>query len=79
MDPVDAAIEAAQPQPVRLRQLQVTIASTGRPFVLAIPEDISEAELFEIVGWLAHDLRIALGQQRTPASRIVVPGGVRLT
>jgi hypothetical protein len=79
MDPVDAAIEAAQPQPVRLRQVQVTIASSGRPFVLAIPEDLSEAELFEIVGWMSNDLRIGLAQQRSPASRIVVPGGVRLT
>jgi len=78
-DAVDAAIAAA-PQPVAMRQIQVTISSTGRPAVLAIPADASEAELVELAGWLLVNVIPAFRAEREKgaASRLVVPNGVRL-
>lgn len=76
MDPVDEAIAAAaaQPRTFQMQQHSVTIASTGRPFVMAVPVDVTEAELLEIVGWVGRDLRLALQQrQRTTRPRIVIP------
>ena len=35
-----------------LLQLGVTIASTGRTVMLAVPTDLSAAELLEFVSWL---------------------------
>lgn len=78
MDPVDQAIAAAaEMQPITLEQRELTIASTGRPFVLAFPPDMTEAELFEVVGWMANNLRIHLAQRRqsAPAARLVLPTG----
>lgn len=79
MDPIDAAIAAAeQPQPIPMVQRQLTITTTGRPFVLAHPEDLTEGELFEVIGWMATALRgeLAKRHQRSPAARILVPSGV---
>lgn len=79
MDPVDAAIAAAaDQQPITLEQREVTIASTGRPVVIAFPPDMTEAELFELVGWMANPLRMELHRRRvtklgTRTPRLVLP------
>ena len=73
MDPIDDAIEAAASQPQQHTLVQVgpiTIASTGRPFVLSLPEHMTEAELFEVIGWMATGLRAAIvkeQEQRRPS------------
>ena len=76
-DPVDEAITAAeQPRPIDMAQRQVTISSTGRPFVFLHPVDMTEAELFEVVGWLSTGFRAELEQrrkQRDPVARLWVP------
>ena len=81
MDPVDEAIAAAaaQPQQHTLVQLgPITIASTNRPFVISLPEHLTEAELFEIIGWMATSLRSAVvkeQEQRQP-SLVLVRGAL---
>ena len=74
MDPIAAAI-AAVDKPVLLRQIQITIGSTGRPAVLAIPADASDAEIAELAGWMLTSLLSQLRKERQkgPASRILVP------
>ena len=75
-DPVDAAIAAAsEPPPVRLAQVQVTIASTGRPAVIAIPDDATDAEIAELCGWMLTTLMGSLRERRTTAAsgRILLP------
>lgn len=76
-DAVDQAIASAeQPQPIDMAQRQLTISSTRRPFVFLHPVDMSEAELFEVVGWLSTAFRAELEQrrkQRDPTSRLWVP------
>jgi len=71
-DPIDAAIAAVEQQ-VTMRQWQVTITSTGRPGIVVLPTDVSDAELAEFAGWL---LTYVLGSYRAervkgPASRII--------
>lgn len=75
LDPVDAAIAAAaEPEPVRMTQLQVTISSTGRPAAVLVPDDATDAELAELAGWLLTQVLMAFRQKRqAPASRIILP------
>lgn len=76
VDAIDAAISAAdEPAPVVMTQLQVTISSTGRPAVVAIPEDATDAEIAEFAGWILTSVLMAFRQKRAaaPASRIIVP------
>jgi hypothetical protein len=73
-DPIDKAVEAVDQPVQRMEQTTVTISSTGRQVVLALPVDMTEAELFEFVGWASTNLRVALGQRRQGAgSRLIVP------
>lgn len=73
MDPIDEAIKAAAEQPQQHTLVQIgpiTIASTGRPVVISIPEHMTEAELFELIGWMATGLRAAVlkdQEQRHPS------------
>lgn len=75
VDAVAQAIEATE-QSVAMAQRQLTISSTGRPFVFLHPVDMSESEVFEVVGWLATAFRAEQEQrrkQRDPAARLWVP------
>lgn len=75
-DRIDAAIAAAdEPEPVALVQLEVTISSTGRPAVLALPNDATDGEIAELAGWLLTSVLQGFRQKRAaaPASRIIVP------
>ncbi len=77
-DPIAAAIEATeQPAAVQMSQFQVTIASTGRPFVVIVPTDMTDSELAEASGWMLTDLLRGLRNERakTPVGRILVPSG----
>lgn len=77
MDPVDKAIAAAsEQQAITLEQHEVRIASTGRVVVLAFPPDMTEAELFEVVGWMANPLRMELQRRAMAQSgrpRLLLP------
>lgn len=77
VDAVAQAIEATeQATPVAMAQRQLTISSTGRPFVFLHPVDMSESEVFEVVGWLATAFRAEQEQrrkQRDPVARLWVP------
>lgn len=74
-DPIDHAIAAAEkPVQIRMMRIPVTIASTKRPAVVELPADISDAELLELIGWLAAVVAPQLRAQReSPRSRILVP------
>lgn len=75
-DPIDAAIAAASAPPlVTMRELRVTIASTGRPAIIAIPADASDGELAELAGWMLTQVLGALRAERAkgPRPRILVP------
>lgn len=66
----------AKPPAVAIEQINLTIASTGRPFMLGIPTGMTESELLEVIGWLGTDLRRHLIAQRaqTAGGRILLPG-----
>jgi hypothetical protein len=54
-DKIDAAI-AAQPghrTPPPMLQFNAVISSTGRPAALVLPEDATDAEILEVMGWIA--------------------------
>jgi hypothetical protein len=65
-----------QPPPpsrfVVLKQITATIDSTGRPFAAAVPPDLTDEEILEIVGWMSNrdGLRSTLERARAP---IIVP------
>lgn len=76
----EASTPASPPQPatqaVAMEQLTVTISSTGRPFAVAIPADMTDGELLEVVGWMGTALRqhIAARRMQTAGGRIILPG-----
>ena len=75
VDAVAQAIESTE-QSVAMAQRQLTISSTGRPFVVLHPVDMADSEVFEVVGWLATAFRAEQEQRRKqhdPASRLWVP------
>lgn len=86
-DKLDAAIAAAQaePAPIAMRQFQVTIESTGRPFALLLPADATDGEVAEFGGWLLTGLLGTLREERNRAAggriilptKLAVPGGGR--
>lgn len=77
-DKIDAAI-AAQAQPMEERfQVPVTIADTGRQFVIDIPADMTDAEMVDMLGWIGTNLALHVRQRtRGPKSRIYVPGALQ--
>lgn len=80
-DAIDAAIEAAtEPPAVQMASVQIRISSTGRPFALQFPADMTDSELAEATGWMLTTLLVSLRTERakTAQGRIIVPGGLRL-
>lgn len=79
-DPVASAIAAVESndQAVTLQQIPITISSTGRPCIIAVPPDVTDSELAELCGWMLTGLMNAKRNERaqSPASRILVPSGV---
>jgi hypothetical protein len=72
-DPVDDAIAATgAPRPVEMENRKVIIGSTGRPVLIAHPVDMTDAELFELVGWLVVALRGELAARRSSGPRLVL-------
>jgi hypothetical protein len=74
-DAIDQVI--AQSQSVAMQQINITIDSTKRPAILAIPQDITDGEIAELAGWLLTGLLQAKRAERAKgaASRILVPAG----
>jgi hypothetical protein len=80
-DAIDVAIATAEaPKPVTMKQISVTIASTGRPAAMVLPADATEAELVELAGWFLVQVIPGFRAEREKgaASRLVVPSGVRI-
>jgi hypothetical protein len=76
-DAIDAAIAGATQPQVLLRQIKVTIASTGRPALIAIPVDATDSELAELCGWVLTNvmgvMRSERAKRESPASSLVLP------
>lgn len=83
-DQVERAIAAAEAQErvVPMRQINVTISSTGRPAALAVPVDATEAEIAEVAGWLLTSVLQSYRAERAKADasapRILTPAGVHV-
>lgn len=76
-DPIDRAVAAAEAGEAQqpMEQINVKISSTGRPFVVAFPPDMTESELLEVVSWMSNNLRLHLAARRTVKSPIVIARG----
>lgn len=76
-DRVDAAIANVEGPPrLQLQQWQVTIDSTGRPALLALPTDVTDVEIAELAGWMLTTLTRTLQVQRQKAkSGLVIARG----
>ena len=74
-DPVDAAIAATEePVQIAMRQINVTITSTGRPAAVVLPVDATDSEIAEVCGWILTAVMNTHRQERASAtSRILVP------
>lgn len=74
-DPIEAAIAVTEAPVVQVATVQVTISSTGRPFAMQIPVDMTDGEMAEVVGWMCSTVLASLRAERAknPASRILVP------
>lgn len=78
-DPIDAAIAAtALPAEVQVVEIPVTLSSSGRPAIVTLPADATDAELVDLAGWLLTRVRAHIREaQQGPASRIIVPQRIR--
>ena len=76
----DAIAAAESPQAVAMKQIQVTISSTGRPAIVAVPADASEAELVELAAWFLASVipGFRAERQRGAVGRIIVPSGIKV-
>lgn len=76
-DPIAQAIAATEaPAAIQMQQHTLTINSTGRPFQMVFPVDMTDSELLEVIGWMGSDLRLYLqARRKNPLGRLVAPGG----
>lgn len=75
-DPIDKAIASSEaPQGMSMAEVPVLINSTGRPAIIGVPEDITDAEVMELTAWMLRSLRGHIQANLTPASRIQVVRG----
>ena len=67
-DDIDSAIAATEPVQ-GLVQVPIVIASTGRPAIVTVPDDLTDAETIELAAYLLTGLRphIAANLARRPA------------
>ena len=72
-DKVDEAIAAAAAPAVKILGIPVQMSSSGRPAMLQIPDDCSDAELVDLAGWLLTVVRQHVAANRGSKSRIVIP------
>lgn len=74
-DAIDAAVSAAERPTVEMLQLNVTISSTGRPAMLALPADATDGELAELAGWMLTAVlgKLRADRTKTAGGRILVP------
>ena len=68
-------MEPSDPAEIKLVQVQVNIGSTGRPVMLAVPGDITDHELFEVISWMANPEE-GLRASIRPKSPLVVARGL---
>jgi hypothetical protein len=76
VDKLAPAIAAAEKPPeVQLRQWAATIASTGRAAMILLPDDATDSEIAEFVGWVLGPVMNTYRAERakSPGSRILVP------
>lgn len=75
-DQVDQAIAATEPTqaPLAMAEIPVLLQSTGRPAVLGVPEDITDAEVMELTGWMLTKLRGHIAANLRPSRIEVVRG-----
>lgn len=71
-DKIDEAISrtAGAPPSIELEQNNLTIDSTGRPFVFLAPADLTIDEIDEICAWMLTALR---GRQVARAREAAIP------
>jgi hypothetical protein len=75
-DPIDDAIKATDPAPEpTLIQVPIVIASTGRPVVVLVPPDLSDAETIELAAYLLTGLRPHIAASLGPPSPLIVARG----
>ena len=71
MNGIDAAVAAAERPGIEMAQIRHTIPSTGRPFMLAVPVDLTEEEALAICGFVST-VPASLRQRRAQP-RILIP------
>ena len=78
VDPVDAAIAAAdKPEPIEMTVMQGAFSDSGRPFEIAVPQTMTEAEAFALVELVVR-IRQQVQANEAKSSRIVGLDGRRL-
>lgn len=71
-DRIDTAIAAADAEPEEWTQVSLTIGSTGRVIPVGLPDNLTESELLELVGWLTTVRRDAARQYAAAHARPVL-------
>ena len=73
IDDVEARAEAERVaiRPAPMVEVPVVIESTRRPVILTVPLDLTQAELLEVIGWMAARLRGHIARTALPDSGLV--------
>lgn len=67
-DPVGAAIAAAEAPEIVMRRLNIKMGSSGRPAIVFMPRDVSDAELADIAGMLLTQVMGIVRAERARAA-----------
>jgi hypothetical protein len=59
-------------QPIAMREFRVTIASTRRPAIIALPADATDGEIDEVAGWILTQVLVTYRQERQKAKTIIL-------
>jgi hypothetical protein len=76
VDQVAGAIAKVEEQQKPMRQWAATIASTGRQAMILLPEDATDGEIAEFVGWVLGPVLNTHRAERAQAAaspRLIVP------
>lgn len=67
---IDEAIAATE-APLAMCEVPVLLRSTGRPAMVGVPEDITDAEVMELTSWMLTGLRRHIAINRASQIQVV--------
>lgn len=73
-DAIDQAIASTEERTIRMGQVPVTLASSGRPVILHVPVDMDDVEIIELAAFLLIHMRPWIAKMQDGSAGLWTPG-----